>query len=163
MATLKDQRLRERLRADHTVVPPITVAGGGPLSDELTAKVRADEAQRLGELFDQCWATLAAQWPALRDSARLDAFRTWRDKLIAHSELHHTDGKYHLLDLSKQGLKWADLGELVMELQVVVDSLQCVTRAAGFAWDMLTDQLGEASRGFWDLLGPRSPDDKGAV
>jgi hypothetical protein len=77
----------------------------------------------------------------------------WRDKLIAHADLHHEDGNYRLFDLSELGLKWGDVDTLVAELQWIVDTITLLVREASFAFDTLDEQILEASERFWALVG----------
>ena len=160
MATLEESTVRQVLLDDYAVAPmPVHVGPGDPLPHELLAQMQAREQQGLRRRFAEVWADLSARWRRLASDQRLSSFKTWRDKLIAHAELHHAGGKYHLTDLSTLGLKWGDLGDLVGELQEVVERVNLVTRGASFAWTMLDEQLTEASHGFWSLLGSQSGDE----
>jgi hypothetical protein len=154
MAAFQDAAVRQRLLADYAVSPkPMLVGPGDPLPSEVLEDIMAREKQRLARDFEKAWLDLTGSWATLKADARLAAFKTWRDKLIAHAELHHAEGKYHLTDLSSLGLKWRDLGDVVAAVQHLVESIGTVTRGASFAWKMLDDQLGEASQDFWRLFG----------
>jgi hypothetical protein len=152
MSTLERPDVRARLLQEYSVVPPFTFTNDAPAADVIAA-YRAQEGERLVERFNEAWSELIARWASVKDDAPLAGFKTWRDKLIAHSELHHTDGKYHLHDLSNDNLKWADLGGLLDELQAIVQCIQAVTRGASFAWDLLDEQTKLVSTAFWGLVG----------
>lgn len=153
ITTLEDGAVRRRLLEDYAVAPPPPLSAGDPLPRALLADIKADEERRLTEDFESVWSALSTRWPSLRDNQRLAGFKIWRDKLIAHSDLHHADGEYCLTDLTAEGLEWGDLDALIGELQEVVDSITILTRSAGFAWGTLREQLDAASDGFWDLGG----------
>ena len=76
-----------------------------------------------------------------------------RDKLLAHSELHHDGKGYRPLDVASLGLKWSDLKQVISELERIVDLITLLSRKSSFAFDMLDEQLAKASGAFW---GPTS-------
>lgn len=159
METLKDSAVRELLLEDYAVAPiPVHVGVGDPLPAAVHAKMQAQERLRLTKEFSQAWSELSSQWQGLAESERLVGFKTWRDKLIAHAELHHVDGEYRPTDLFSLDLKWGDLGDLVRELQQIIANITVVTRSASFSWHMLDEQLAEASDGFWGLVAQDSDD-----
>jgi hypothetical protein len=154
VAALEDTEVRGRLLADYAVAPTLTHVGpGDPPPPEAIEEIRSREQERLAAEFETVWTQFVPRWTTFKDDQRLTAFKTWRDKLIAHAELHHTAGKYHLVDLATLGLKWGDVDLLAAELQNLVESIGVLTRGASFAWQMLDRQLDEASSGFWDMLG----------
>jgi len=153
MLSLADEALRAKLREEYSVVPPPIVAGTDPLPADLVAEMAEVDRAELQARFDATWERLSNRWAALEGDGRLDGFKTWRDKLIAHSDLHHSHGEYQLTDLSALGLKWGDLGDLITHLREVISDIQTLTRAAGFAWEMLDEQLQAAADGFWGKLG----------
>ena len=158
MTTLEDSTVRDALLADYAAAPRPVLAGAPSL---VLDEIQSDEAQRLTDDFQATWSDLATRWPTLEDDGSLLGFKKWRDKLIAHSELHHVDGEYVLTDLSQEDLKWSDFGKLIKQLQGTVDSITILTRSAGFAWDTLGGQLDETSDGFWSLVG--QAEGRGAV
>ncbi len=155
MATLDDEAVKGALRSDYTVVPPMRQVGTSePLPEEVLESIAERERHRLGTEFDAAWERLAAEWTELKGDQRLQGFKTWRDKLIAHADLHHKDGAYSLTALADLKLKWGDMKALLGEVRAVVDSVSTVTRASSFAWDMLDQQLTDASEAFFGLVGP---------
>ena len=162
MKALSKSEVRDLLLEDYAVPPtPLHVGDGDPLPDEVLAEWQAREKGRLTKEFAETWSELSSQWPRLAESERLEGFKKWRDKLIAHAELHHVDGKYRPTDLSSLGLKWGDVGDVLGELQQMICNVNVLARSTSFAWDMLDQQLDEASAGFWGLVGQDS-DGRGA-
>jgi hypothetical protein len=153
MSVLAQEEIRQWLRKDFSTVPPPINVGDDPLTPGELEEILEGERDELRAKFDQTWERLSERWMGLERDVRLDRFKSWRDKLIAHSDLHRLDGEYRLTDLSKLGLKWGDLGDLIAELQEVVSDIQALTRSAGFAWEMLDEQLEAAATGFWSKLG----------
>jgi hypothetical protein len=154
MKDLVDSSVKASCREEYSRVPdPIHVGPGDPLPPELLAEIRSREEEQKSKQFDEIWEELSSRWSALAEDGRLQGFKVWRDKLIAHADLHHTDGQYHLTDLSTLSLRWGDLGYLMEDLQEVVERVNLVARSASFAWTELDRQLQEASGGFWSLLG----------
>ena len=149
MATLEQEGVRPTLLEEYTVVPPPNLDADA----EILAHIVAGDKKRLSDQFDREWSLLNDRWPKLRDREALASFKTWRDTRIAHSDLRHDDGTYRLVDLTAEGLQWSDLGDLISELQAVVDGITILTRSAGFAWGLLDEQVEEASAAFWQLVG----------
>jgi hypothetical protein len=118
----------------------------------LQASERQEEAQRRAQ-FDTLVAELDERWKSLRASAVLESCRVIRNKLLAHSELHHDGKGYRPLDVASLGLKWIDLKQVISELERMVDLVTLLYRNSSFAFDMLDEQLAKASSAFW---GPTS-------
>jgi hypothetical protein len=73
-----------------------------------------------------------------------------RDKVSAHSEITYSVDKYQFVDISKLGLKWADMKNIITKMKRLVELLNMLVRSAGFAWEMLDDQLEKASTNYWN-------------
>jgi hypothetical protein len=78
-----------------------------------------------------------------------------RNKLLAHSELHHDGASYKPFDVASLGLKWGDLKQVISDLEQIVTLTTLVCRSSSFAFDMLDEQLAKASRAFWDPTSSR--------
>lgn len=109
-------------------------------------------AERAAE-FDQRYKKLLVQWQALLNSKTLEAFTTIRDKVLAHTQLFHADGKYTLLDIGEMGLKWTDLGPMIDEVQQVTELIEHVVRAASFTWDDMEKECYRDALDFWSSSG----------
>lgn len=107
-----------------------------------------EEAERRTE-FDQHFHELNQVWSRLEASADLAAFCTIRDKLTAHTEIRLVADKYQLVDIANLGIKWGSLKSALSQMQRAVELIGFIVRRAGFAWDMLEEQLAEAANGFW--------------
>jgi len=55
----------------------------------MLAKMRTSEEEERRGKFCEIWEELYSRWTRLRDSPELQGFKTWRDQLIAHADLHH--------------------------------------------------------------------------
>ena len=80
----------------------------------------------------------------------MNAFLTIRNKVSAHSEVRLAADKYQFVDVSKLGLKWGDLRKTVDTMQRLVELIGLLVRNAGFAWEMLDEQLATASKQYWN-------------
>lgn len=114
----------------------------------LQAAERREEAERRKQ-FDAHVTELEGRWQGLRDSNVLQACRVVRDQLLAHSELHHNGKDYQPLDVTSLGLKWGDLKQVISELEYIINLITLVFRNSSFAFDMLDEQLANASDAFW--------------
>jgi hypothetical protein len=99
--------------------------------------------------FDQTYAETVVKYADLSANASVEACRTVRDKVSAHTEVRYVADKYRLIDIADLGMKWGDLGTTIGQMQALVANLGLLIRNAGFAWDMLDDQLQTASTEFW--------------
>ena len=107
-----------------------------------------EEAERRVQ-FDDHYHELRASWGRLLAMPALEGFRTIRDKLTAHTEIRFVADKYQPIDIGQLAIKWGDLKIAIVEMHVCIELIGLIVRNAGFAWDMLDEQLTEASRGFW--------------
>jgi hypothetical protein len=107
-----------------------------------------DQAER-GKRFDELYCELTELWARLSTSTALKAFQTVRDKVSAHVEVRYSADKYQFVDVSTLGLKWGDLEDTIYTMQRLVELLGLVVRNAGFACEMLDEQLMTASQEFW--------------
>lgn len=107
------------------------------------------EAAENRNRFDQTYADAVEKYAELSASSAVNACRTVRDKVSAHTEVRFVADKYKLVDIADLGLKWGDLRTTIDRMQTLVANLGLLIRNAGFAWDMLDEQLQRASAGFW--------------
>ena len=110
-------------------------------------EMRAEAERRVQ--FDNQYRELRASWGRLSAMPALSGFRTIRDKLTAHTEIRFVADKYQLIDIGELGIKWGDIKVAIAEMQVCIELIGLIVRNAGFAWDMLDEQLTKASHGFW--------------
>lgn len=106
------------------------------------------EQEERHKQFDSLYEELVKDWQELRDSDRLNGFQEIRDKVSAHTEIRYHE-EYERVDIGSLGLKWGDLKRTITVLQHLVDRIQLLVRSASFAWEMLDEQLSDASRSFW--------------
>jgi hypothetical protein len=109
---------------------------------------RREEDERR-QKFDLHVAELRERWGRLRDLEVLRSFRTVRDKLLAHTELHHDGSGYRQLDVATLGLKYGDLKRVITELEDLLELVGLVFRSASFDFSMLERQLAAARDAFW--------------
>jgi hypothetical protein len=152
ICALTDERIREKLREQFASwkIPPIEEAVDPEIAEALRRMELREEAERQ-EQFDNLYCEVTMLWAKLSTSAIVKAYRTIRDKLSAHIEVRLIADKYQFTDVGSLGLKWGDFRKTIDEMQRLVEITGLLIRNAGFAWDMLDEQLSEASNGFWGL------------
>lgn len=148
VATLTDAALLGELRDRYAIWTMPDKAEDDEVREALKRMELREQAQRR-EQFDCHVKALLAIESAFKTSAEMQKFLTVRDKITAHSEIRFVADKYQLFDLGAVGLKWNSLGHSIAEMQRAVELIGFVVRNAGFAWDMLDDQLSKASKEFW--------------
>ncbi len=150
-AALDDEQLRDQLRemaAQLQIVPRDGIPADVHQLLQL-AEQRDEEDRR--RTFDTEVEEFRAAWRAFNQSPALSACVTLRDKLVAHSELHHDGERYKRLDVAHLGLQWGDLKALLQRLQMLVELVGHLFRQSSFAWDMLDEQLAAVIGPFWQL------------
>lgn len=147
---LTDERLRAELRARYArwAISPIKEGDQEVLA--ALQKMQVKEHCERGEHFDTLYCETTELWAKLSTAPEMKALRTIRDKISAHAEVRYSADQYQFVDVSKLGLKWGDLKKMVDTMQRLVELLGLIVRNAGFAWEMLDDQLDTASRNFWN-------------
>lgn len=138
--------LRERFAIWKT--PSIEEETEPEIIEALRRMEQREEAERRNQ-FDQLYCEATEIWAQLSTSKTLKAFRTVRDKVSAHTEVRFAIDKYQFVDVGTLGIKWGDLRATIERMQRLVEIVGLLIRNAGFAWDMLDDQLSKASEGFW--------------
>jgi hypothetical protein len=106
--------------------------------------------ERRGQ-YDELRTELETLWMKLAESKVTNSFRTIRDKIAAHTEIKFLADKYQVVDFSSLDLKWGNMKETIDIMQRVVELLQLLVRNAGFAWDMLDEQVADAATEFWSV------------
>jgi hypothetical protein len=99
--------------------------------------------------FDSTVAQLNVDWQHLEATPQLNSCQLIRDKLIAHTEVRFADSSYSLLDVSSLGLKWTDVGALMLQLEDLVIALNKIIRCSSFDFDDLDAKLNTARKEFW--------------
>jgi hypothetical protein len=107
-----------------------------------------EQSERRGQ-FDELYCELTDAWSTLSTSPALKAYLTIRDRISAHTEVRFVADKYQFVDIGSLGLKWGDMGKIIDIMQRLVEMLGLLIRNAGFAWDMLDEQLSDAASAFW--------------
>lgn len=117
----------------------------------IEALKRMEVRQQVGRRtqFSEILRRLRENWTVLSQEAYLAGFLTIRDKVAAHTEVLLIADKYQFVDIGTLGVKWSDLRRAVESMQSIVEDLGLVIRNAGFAWEMLDEQLKKASKAFW--------------
>lgn len=138
--------LRERFSNWHV---PLAEEETDPQIVEALRQLDLRETAENRSRFDQTYLEAITKYSELSSSAAVEACRTVRDKISAHTEVRFVADKYKLVDIAELGLKWGDLRTTIDLMQIMVANLGLLIRNAGFAWDMLDDQLKKASAGFW--------------
>jgi hypothetical protein len=150
MDTLADSNLRDELRETfanwHS--PSIEVETDPKIIDALKQMEIREEAEQRSQ-FDDLYSQSMAAWTALSTSSFMDGFLTIRDKVSAHTEVQYVADRYQFIDIGSLGIKWVDMRRAIELMQSLVALLGLLIRNAGFAWNVLDEQLSRASNAFW--------------
>ena len=111
----------------------------------MEVRQQAGRRAQFAEILDR----VRANWTTLSQRTYLAGFLTIRDKVAAHTEVLLVADKYQFVDIGTLGVKWSDLRHAIDSMQLIVKDLGLVIRNAGFAWDMLDEQLKKTSKVFW--------------
>lgn len=150
MAALEDIDLCYVLRDKYAawVIPSIETETDPEIIAALENIEHREQAARRDQ-FDEILAKAKRNWAALEVEPYLTGFLTIRDKVSAHTEVHLVADKYQFVDIGTLGIKWSDMRRAIESMQSLVEYLGLVIRNAGFAWEMLDEQLVKASNAFW--------------
>ncbi len=107
-----------------------------------------DETERRAQ-FDEILASTRIKWTELSKSPFMNGFLIIRDKITAHTEVQFVADKYQFVDIGALGAKLSDVKKAIDMMQALVKNLGLLIRNAGFAWEMLDEQLSKASHAFW--------------
>jgi hypothetical protein len=146
---LTDEKLRAEFRTRYANWALSPVAGEDPEVVAALHKMQVDEHSERAAHFDKLYGELMELWAQLSAASEMIAFKKIRDKVSAHTEIRLSADKYQPVDVSKLGLKWGDLRTTVDVMQRIVELLGLLIRNAGFAWEMLDEQLDSASDSYW--------------
>lgn len=150
LIALSDERIRSQLRdrfaAQHA---PLAEPETDPEILEALRQMDLREEAENRKNFDSTYTEAVTRFAVLESSPTMAAFRTVRDKVSAHTEIRFVADKYQLVDIASLGLKWGDLKTTIAAMQHLVAALGLLVRGAGFAWEMLDEQLSSASIEFW--------------
>jgi hypothetical protein len=150
MATLEDAQLCKGFEERFAVweSPSVETETDPEIIEALKKMEVRQQAGRRAQ-FAEILSRLRGNWTALSQEAYLASFLTIRDKVAAHTEVQLIADKYQFVDIGALGVKWSDLRRAIDTMQSIVEDLGLVIRNAGFAWDMLDEQLTKASKAFW--------------
>jgi hypothetical protein len=150
IGALEDPSLCEVLQAQYTQwVTPLAEPETDPEIIAVIKKMELRERAERHVQFDEILSRVRFNWTDLKADPYLNGFLTIRDKVSAHTEVHLVADKYQFVDISKLGIKWSDIGLAINKMESVIEDLGLLIRNAGFAWDMLDEQLSKASEAFW--------------
>jgi hypothetical protein len=150
MTSLEDPDLCRTLREKFAVwySPSIETETDLEIVEALKRMELREQDQRRVQ-FDEILVRAQANWLSLEVEPYLSGFLTIRNKVSAHTEVVLVADKYQFVDIGTLGIKWSDLKRATDAMQSLVEDLGLVIRNAGFAWDMLDQQLVKASKAFW--------------
>lgn len=147
---LAESALRGELKERYSVwrIPSAEKESDPEIIAAIKRMEQREQSER-SEQFDLHYKQLVDSWSALSGSKVLNSFLTVRDRVSAHTEVRYIADKYQLIDIGSLGIKWGDLKKTIGEIQELVEVIGYIVRNAGFAWELLEEQLTEASSGFW--------------
>jgi len=102
-----------------------------------------------GKQFDSHLQELLKLAHNLQDNSDFKAAKSVRDEFTAHLDLQYIDGNYEYPDISKYGLKWSSLKNMIGVLKPIIDRVGFVVRDAGFAWESFEAQNKKIADGYW--------------
>ena len=150
MTSLEDFDLCKVLRENYAiwVIPSVETETDPEIIAALKRMELREQDERRAQ-FDEIFSRAKNNWAALEAEPYLTGFLTIRDKVSAHTEVHLVADKYQFVDIAALGIKWSDMRRAIETMQSLVEDLGVVIRNAGFAWDMLDEQLVKSSKAFW--------------
>lgn len=150
MTSLDDPLLCKALREKYAiwVLPSIETETDPEIIAALERMELREQAERCVQ-FDEILAKAKHDWSTLKVVPYLSGFHTIRDKVSAHTEVLLVADKYQFVDIGTLDIKWSDMRDAIKAIQSLVKDLGFIIRNAGFAWDMLDEQLVKASKAFW--------------
>jgi hypothetical protein len=151
VARLEEEELRMALR-ELFAVWRMDIVDDDPVVTEALKRMELKEEAERRKQFDAIYAKLTSNWTELREAPAMDSFKTIRNKVTAHTELRLHVDEYKRVSLGALGLKWGDLRDCVEQVQAMVEAVGLLVRNAGFAWNMLDEQLSSSASGFWDTV-----------
>ena len=150
VSALDDQTLVAELREQFAgLSAPLIEMETDPEIIEALHRMGLREVAERRTQFDEILDRTRKDWVELSSSSFMSGFLTIRDKVTAHTEVQLVADKYQFVDIGALGTKWSDLRRAIGMMQSLVESLGLLIRNAGFAWEMLDEQLSRASHAFW--------------
>lgn len=155
VAALTSEALVQQLRDRYAkrVTPLATDETDPEVLNALRLLDAQEEVERRSE-FDTHLRGLRDWWTMNECSKTVQACRVIRDKVTAHTEIKYVLDKYVAVDVAALDLKWSDVKNVTLELRTPIAAVGIVIRCAGFAWEMLDEQLSTAAKHFWRIDQP---------
>ncbi len=150
IAQIRNQPLRDELRRRYCAwgdEPARTESD--PDIIRLLADIAKRERTARGDEFDRHFARLLTSWDALSSGSALAQFFTVRDQMSAHTKDHSGKHRYQLVDITRLGIDLTGLQPTIQAMQEPVALIGLMVHAAGFSWESLNHQLGNAAQSFW--------------
>ena len=149
-AELSSKSLVDELRARYARrVAPLGTEETDPETLKALRHLDAQEEVERCHEFDTHLNSLIDWWTRHETSKTVQACRVIRDKVTAHTEIRFVVDKYVTIDVATLDLKWSDVRTLTAEMRTPIAAIGLVVRCAGFAWEMLDEQLASAAKAFW--------------
>ena len=150
MSSLDDAILCNTLREEFAIweSPSVEEETDPEIIEALRRMELRQQDQRRAQ-FDEIIGRARSNWASLQAEPYLSGFSTIRDKVSAHTEVVLVADKYQFVDIGTLGVKWSDVKRAIDAMQSLVEDLGLLIRNAGFAWEMLDQQLAKASKAFW--------------
>ena len=131
----------------------LPLASGSLVLEALKFLNAQEEVERRVE-FDSHLRELRDWWSKNEISKIVQSCRVIRDKVTAHTEIKYVIDRYVAVDITALDLKWSDVNNFTLELRSPVAAIGTLIRCAGFAWEMLDEQLANAAKNFWKIDQP---------
>lgn len=148
MRDLSDKSVRDKLRELFAIWEIPIFEDDLEIQEALHRIELREEAERR-EQFDTLFCEATTIWTKISTSSAMHGFKTIRDKISAHTEIRFVADKYQFVDIGKLGIQWGEIGSTIHDMQKLIELTGLLIRNSNFAWDMLKDQLSQASQDFW--------------
>lgn len=150
LRALKDGRIRRKLGENFSVweVPDYRNCDDPDLV-EAFRRISLREAEKRFAQFHQLLEELETSGGEILTDPIFNAFRTARDKSVAHTEIVLTVDKYNPWDIGSLSLKWGDINVCVQRMRRPIELIGLVVRNSSFAWDGFQAQLEKHVCSVW--------------
>ncbi len=123
----------------------------GKLEHDAVVKLLREKYSNKTFVFDFELNKLLEYEKAVRNNPEIKAAKSVRDAFTAHLDLQFVNGSYEYPDISKYGLKWDSLNNMLTELRPLIENIGYVIRNADFAWDHFESKNQQIANCYWEV------------
>lgn len=127
------------------------MAVGDPLPEDVQRYMWEQDKRELEAKFDAQFERIMEGTQTLTSSPATQAYKTVRDKLIAHNELVYRGSSYTSVSIKDMGLKYGDERQVLIDATAIISDLYSVINRTSFDWDRSLGMFESDARALWDL------------